>query len=168
MENLFDCLCSCLMLTSNKPRFLDAEGVELMLIVVREKMQARRSALKALDYACLGVEGAGICERLIERLGLKSVFAAYMKKGTKSSKKLKGYDGNEEEAHVISIISSLFKNVGPGVNRDRLLAKYSENEFEKVDRLVELHFQYVDRVRLCEDQIDQDRQVRVRLDSQLC
>jgi beta-catenin-like protein 1 len=34
-ENLFDCLCSCLLEGENKEKFLEAEGVELMTIMTK-------------------------------------------------------------------------------------------------------------------------------------
>lgn len=35
MENLFDALCSCLMLASNRDRFLKGEGLQLMNLMLR-------------------------------------------------------------------------------------------------------------------------------------
>lgn len=35
MENLFDALCSCLMLSSNRERFLKGEGLQLMNLMLR-------------------------------------------------------------------------------------------------------------------------------------
>lgn len=35
MENLFDGLCSCLMLASNRDRFLKGEGLQLMNLMLR-------------------------------------------------------------------------------------------------------------------------------------
>lgn len=35
MENLFDALCSCLMLPSNRDRFLRGEGLQLMNLMLR-------------------------------------------------------------------------------------------------------------------------------------
>ena len=37
--------------------------------------------------------------------------------------------------------------------RQRLLAKFTENDHEKVDRLMELHFKYLERVEFAEDKI---------------
>lgn len=37
MENLFNCLCSSLMLTPNRDRFLKSEGLQLMNLMLREK-----------------------------------------------------------------------------------------------------------------------------------
>jgi len=35
LENLFDCLCSALLEGDNRPRFLQSEGVELMVILIK-------------------------------------------------------------------------------------------------------------------------------------
>lgn len=35
MENLFDALCSCLMLPANRDRFLRGEGLQLMNLMLR-------------------------------------------------------------------------------------------------------------------------------------
>lgn len=35
MENLFDCLCSCLMISPNRVKFLKGEGLQLMRLVLR-------------------------------------------------------------------------------------------------------------------------------------
>ncbi|CAH8549229.1 unnamed protein product [Schistosoma guineensis] len=50
MLNLFDCLCSSLMLPENKDRFLKGEGIQLMNLMLREKHMSRDSALRVLDY----------------------------------------------------------------------------------------------------------------------
>ncbi len=50
MENLFNCLCSCLMLSSNRTKFLKAEGLQLMRLILREQKNARNSALKVIHY----------------------------------------------------------------------------------------------------------------------
>ena len=35
MENLFDCLCSCLMIATNRELFLKGEGLQLMRLILR-------------------------------------------------------------------------------------------------------------------------------------
>jgi beta-catenin-like protein 1 len=46
MENLFDCLCACLIHPINRQRFLDGEGLQLMILMLRERKLSRYSALK--------------------------------------------------------------------------------------------------------------------------
>lgn len=46
-----------------------------------------------------------------------------------------------------------------GAQRSRLLSKFSENDHEKVDRLLELHFKYMEKV----DVIDIELENRVSI-----
>lgn len=48
MENLFDALCSTLMTPQNKMMFVEAEGIELMVLILKQKKPVRFSALKAV------------------------------------------------------------------------------------------------------------------------
>ncbi|KAJ6766757.1 BETA-CATENIN-LIKE PROTEIN 1 [Salix purpurea] len=76
VENLFDCLCCLLMPLENKERFVKAEGVELMIIIMKQKKLAYGSAIRALDFAMTNYPPA--CERFVDVLGLKTAFAAFM------------------------------------------------------------------------------------------
>lgn len=80
LENLFDCLCCLLMPLENKERFMKAEGVELMIIIMKQKKSAYDSAIKALDFAMTNYPPA--CERFVDVLGLKTAFAAFMGKAS--------------------------------------------------------------------------------------
>merc|ERR1712141_975148 len=147
MENLFDCLCSLLLHPPNRDKFLKAEGLQLML---REKKVSRSGALKVLNHALIGSEGKDNCSKFIDILGLRTIFPLFMKTPKKTQRK--GVSAEEHEEHVISIISSLLKNCR-GSQRQRLLAKFTENDHEKVERLMELHFKYLERVEMAEDKI---------------
>jgi len=63
--------------------------------------------------------------------------------------------------HIISIVASLVKNCD-GIQRQRLINKFVENDHEKIDRLMELHFKYLDRVNKADDKIEQKKRVRCR------
>lgn len=101
MENSFDALCSALAEPELKASFLEAEGVELMVICMKEKKLARSRSIKVcflpfsfllegndgvdgilgwqvLDHALSGPEGSDNCERFVEALGLKTLFAAFV------------------------------------------------------------------------------------------
>ena len=52
----------------------------------------------------------------------------------------------EEEEHSVSVISNLFQGLSRGSRRDRVAAKFVENEFEKCDRLMELYNRYLTKV----------------------
>lgn len=56
--------------------------------------------------------------------------------------------------HVISIIANMLRNCR-GTQRQRLMTKFSENDMEKVDRLMELHFKYMEKVEMIDAAIDE-------------
>ena len=59
---------------------------------------------------------------------------------------------SEHEEHVISIVASLMKNCR-GPQRQRMLAKFTENDHEKVERLMEMHFKFLEKVTETEQDI---------------
>uniref|UniRef100_A0A0D9VN33 Beta-catenin-like protein 1 N-terminal domain-containing protein n=1 Tax=Leersia perrieri TaxID=77586 RepID=A0A0D9VN33_9ORYZ len=87
LENLFDCLCCVLMPVENKERFVKAEGVELMIIIMKQKKLAYSSAIRTLDFAMTRFPPA--CERFVDVLGLKTAFAAFMGGITKGSRRIR-------------------------------------------------------------------------------
>ncbi|XP_060793719.1 beta-catenin-like protein 1 isoform X1 [Neoarius graeffei] len=159
MENLFDALCSCLMLPANRDRFLKGEGLQLMNLMLREKKLSRTSALKVLDHAMIGPEGTDNCHKFVDILGLRTIFPLFMKTPKKMRKT--GVSDKEHEEHVCSIMASMLRNL-KGQQRSRLLSKFTENDCEKVDRLMELHFKYLDAVQLADRRIDGEKHDMVR------
>jgi beta-catenin-like protein 1 len=178
MENVFDALCSALAEPENKKLFLDSEGVDLMVLMTkyvlvgsppsfpltfyhREKKLARSRAIKALDYAMSGPSGSTACETFVDALGLKSLFSTFM---GKVSKKSKGSDpsaaASEETSHTLSVVSSLFTNLpSESPSRIRLLAKFVENNYEKVDKLLEIRESAQRRLEDTEVDIERERKV---------
>merc|ERR1719300_1016155 len=158
MENLFDCLCSLMLEVTNRERFLKGEGLQLMNLMLREKKKSRSGALKALSHALTGAEGIDNCLKFIDILGLRTLFPLFMK--TPKRSKRAGVSAEEHEDHVISILASLFKNVTSTNNglkqRERLLAKWTENDHEKVDRLMEVHDKYLAKVEESDKAIDKE------------
>ncbi|XP_029191088.1 beta-catenin-like protein 1 [Acropora millepora] len=154
MENLFNCLCSSLMCSPNKDLFLKGEGLQLMILMLREKKLSRRSSLKVLDYAMQGGEGTENCSKFIEFLGLRSLFPLFMKP-LKGNKKL-GSSEDQVEEHTCSIIMWLFRNLS-GNLKGRLVQKFVENDHIKVDRLMELHFKYYSKIQECDAKIEREK-----------
>ena len=58
----------------------------------------------------------------------------------------------------MSILASLVKNCD-GTQRQRLLNKFVENDHEKVDRLMELHFKYLEKVHGTDERIEKQKRV---------
>ncbi|EPQ02717.1 Beta-catenin-like protein 1 [Myotis brandtii] len=71
----------------------------------------------------------------------------------------KCYPGPRE--HVCSILASLLRNLR-GQQRTRLLNKFTENDSEKVDRLMELHFKYLDAMQVADKKIEGEKHDMVR------
>jgi len=154
MENMFNCLCSCLLLSDNKELFLKGEGLQLMILMLREKKMSRTSALKCLAYAMTGEDGGENCHKFVEILGLRSVFPLFMKP-TKRNKK-SGHGSEESEEHTCSIISSLFRHLNSN-NRQRLIHKFIEDDHIKLDRLMEMYFKYQRRVQDADARIEREK-----------
>lgn len=56
--------------------------------------------------------------------------------------------------HVVSIIANMLRNCR-GTQKQRLMTKFAENDMEKVDRLMELHFKYMEKVEIIDSSIDE-------------
>ncbi|CAF91938.1 unnamed protein product, partial [Tetraodon nigroviridis] len=118
MENLFDALCSCLMLPANRERFLRGEGLQLMNLMLR--------------WRCIRLCAIYICDVFYDPL--YSLFSE----------------------HVCSIIASMLRNL-KSQQRTRLHNKFTENDCEKVDRLMELYFKYLEGVQQADKRIEGEK-----------
>uniref|UniRef100_A0A1B0D9P9 Beta-catenin-like protein 1 N-terminal domain-containing protein n=1 Tax=Phlebotomus papatasi TaxID=29031 RepID=A0A1B0D9P9_PHLPP len=153
MENLFNSMCSALMAAENREKFLKGEGLQLMNLMLREKKLSRNGSLKVLDYAMSGPDGRDNCNKFVEILGLRTIFPLFMKTPKRNKKRLLGTD--EYEEHVCSIIASMLRNCKSG-QRQRLLAKFTENDFEKVERLMEFHMKYLAKVEAIDEKLEEN------------
>lgn len=146
-ENIFDCLTCAVDDVEGKQKFVEAEGVELCLIMLKEGKMSKARALRLLDHALGGYAGGEVCERLVEAAGLKTVFGMFMKK----------QDGETTE-HLLGIFASLLRllpaNSAP---RIRTLAKFVEKDYEKLDKLVKLRRDYAARVSVVDRAIKQEQ-----------
>lgn len=154
MENVFNCLTSLVDESEGKAKFLEAEGVELCLLMVRDGKTSKSRALKVLDHACgyaepLPVEGetngtappnqaAAVCEKVVEARGLKPLFSTFSK--------TKKHDPETTE-HILGLFASLLRSLpGNSDSRFRVLAKFLEKDFDKSIKLVALRRDYASRV----------------------
>uniref|UniRef100_A0A672P3E6 Beta-catenin-like protein 1 n=1 Tax=Sinocyclocheilus grahami TaxID=75366 RepID=A0A672P3E6_SINGR len=159
MENLFDALCSCLMLPANRDRFLRGEGLQLMNLMLREKKMSRVSALKVLDYGMIGPEGSDNCHKFVDILGLRTIFPLFMK--TPKKMKKVGISDKEHEG--------LFSNASSLVcfyrrqQRVKTFIHFTQRSLKLlVDRLMELHFKYLEAVQLADKRIEGEKHDMVR------
>lgn len=149
-ENLFDGLTCLLDNADGKLRFIEAEGIELALIMLKEGKFSKTRALRLLDHAVGGKRGAReVCERLVEAAGLKTLFGQFMKKTDASTTE-----------HLIGIFSALLRQLPQDSDaRVRVLMKFEENDFEKVARLVSLRSEYAQRVGAINEEIKLERRM---------
>lgn len=156
MHNLFDSLCLSLLAPENRDVFLKGEGVELMILMLREKKMSRPPALKVLNFALQGDEGINCCAKFIDVYGLRSLFPCFMKTPAKKVKR-GGFSEMEWVEHVTSIISHLLRN-SSGSQLQRLMNKFVEDDHLKVDRLVELHLYYNTRAQMIDREIEEEKE----------
>lgn len=136
VENVFDCLTCCVDDADGKAKFLEAEGVELSLIMLREGKMSRPRALRLLDHALGGPDGGASCERLIEAAGLKPIFGLFMKK-----------QESESTEHLLGLLSSMLRSLPVNeAPRIRLLAKFVEKNYQVPGRLVQIRRDYTSKV----------------------
>lgn len=171
-ENIFDALSSALALEPvNRTRFRDAEGFELMIRTIHENGFARFSALRTISHALAG-SNSEIAETFIEAGGLKVVFPAFLGRSLAHTRKFHGPDAAEkEDEYAVSIIVSCFDHLlESSVSRLRVLNKFNElggstgSRLEKIDRLVELHALYYDKVEQVALSLEKDGFRKERLD----
>lgn len=75
MENLFDSLCSCLMLSSNRDRFLKGEGLQLMNLMLRYLISIVISFLLSMCQHMFWLDICGfILKLLCQDICLSSLF----------------------------------------------------------------------------------------------
>ncbi|KAK0259814.1 hypothetical protein B0A54_08674 [Friedmanniomyces endolithicus] len=142
-ENLFDALACVVDEAEGKSKFVDAEGVELALIMLKEGSFSKLRALRLLDHACGGRSGQAVCEKLVEAAGLKTIFGMYAKRP----------DSTTTE-HILGILASLLRLLpGESAARIRTLAKFTEKNYEKVKKLIGLREDYARRVGAVDSEI---------------
>ena len=145
-ENVFDALTCVVDEDDGKTKFIEAEGVELCFIMLKEGNFSKIRALRLLDHAAggQGSTAADVCVKLVDAAGLKTIFGMFMKKKS----------DNRTIEHVVGILSALLRLLpGESSARIRVLAKFQEIEYEKVRRLVQLRKDYARKVDAVDEEI---------------
>ncbi|KAF3154006.1 hypothetical protein TWF225_002366 [Orbilia oligospora] len=147
-ENMFDTLICLVDEKEGKEKLVEAEGVELCLIMIREGKMSKGRALRLVDHACSGLYGGVVCEQLVEAQGLKTLFGSFMKK----------QDAQVTE-HLLGIFASLLRNLpADSAPRIRTLAKFVEKDYEKLVKIMSLRDDYSRRVSGADREIAAERQ----------
>lgn len=149
MENLFEALTSIVDEPEGKTKFVEAEGVELGLIMLKEGKLSKSAALRLLDHAVGGAAGTEVCQKLVDAGGLKTVFTMFMKK----------HPDNQTTEHLVGIFSWMLRLLpANSAERIRLLAKFVEKDYEKVEKLIKLRRDFAARMRLIDEQLAKEKQ----------
>ncbi|UZJ54069.1 hypothetical protein CBS101457_003389 [Exobasidium rhododendri] len=154
LENIFDVLCSALTIKENKLLFHKEEGTELMCILLKSRGITRLRAIKVLNHALSGPFGSVNCVAFVKNQGLKPLFGIYMGKMKHTSQT---EITSQDEEHVLEIFSSLLNNLkSDSMERIRLISKFVENDYEKVDRLLEMRSAIRSRLRPIEEKVEKE------------
>nr|POE74048.1 beta-catenin-like protein 1 like [Quercus suber] len=148
-ENLFDALTCVVDEPQGKVKFVEAEGVELCLIMLQEGGMSKGRALRLLDHAAAGhgLEAASVGEKIVDAAGLKVIFSIFMKKADNTSME-----------HLLGLFSSLLRLLpGQSAARIRTLAKFTERKLEKIAKLITLRSEYVQKVAAVDKQFNLER-----------
>ncbi|ORY14185.1 Catenin-beta-like protein [Clohesyomyces aquaticus] len=168
MENLFNCTTSLADEPEGKEKFLEAEGVELCLFMLKSGRICKTRALKVLDHACGYAEGPPAEETKTNGASpngkgkgkqepdqpstnrAAAVCEMVVEKGGLkplfSTFKATKNDPETTE-HFLGIFASLLRSLpGNSDSRVRLLVKFSEKNYEKVGKLVAFRREYASRV----------------------
>lgn len=144
-ENVFDALTCVVDEPEGKSKFVDAEGVELCLIMLKEGSFSKIRALRLLDHAVGGSSSAAAeaCGKVVEAAGLKTIFGMFMKKADSATIE-----------HILGIFSALLRLLpGESAARIRTLAKFTEKDYEKAVKLVQLRKDYARKVKAVDEEI---------------
>lgn len=141
--------------------FLEYEGPELMVLMIKAKRMASISALKTLSFATSGLLGAGtksVCDRLVDTQALSLLFSALLKKDSKRNKKSYSsiYNEADEEESVITVLNGLARFLDdkpPQFRLIRFVQKFVEKEHEAIRRLVEIRVAAAEKLRKVDDDI---------------
>lgn len=141
LSTLFGSLNSMLLSPPARLAFEENEGTELLVLMLKEKKQARLHALAALQRAVEGASGRGNASRLVDAGGLGSLFAIFMGKGDKATHAVSVVES------AVSILASLFNAIdSASPMRVRLLSKFVEKDYEKATRLLEARDMFVHKI----------------------
>lgn len=147
MENLFEALTCLVDEPEGKGKFIDAEGIELCLIMLKEGKMSKAPALRLLDHAAGGRAGTTVCQKIVEAAGLKQTFTLFTKT---HDRRISG--------HLIAIFASMLRLLpANSAERIRTLAKFVEKDYEKVTILIKLRREYASQIKHAEDRNEAER-----------
>jgi beta-catenin-like protein 1 len=159
LENACGIMASALTYSpANVKAFLNAQGIELTIRCLKERLHAGGVTLKWLEFSGSDPIYRQACEQLVDAGALKYLFPLYMGRNlpkpapiASATKKARKEWQQTIEATTIRIFYCLtrrLKDDSPNDVKERLLAKFVGEE--KCDRLAELCLSYDQKARMAE------------------
>ena len=142
--NMQNSLSMTLMISYNKTQFIMNEGISIMLECLKKKEFYSKNCYICIDFVLINNPQG--CKFFIDAKGLKQLFPIFMNKALKE----KSYEDQRiQDDHSISIQFNQCLWV-EGDEFLRLVNKFKENDFEKLDRLISYHNKYTERMEKVE------------------
>ncbi|KAF5026377.1 hypothetical protein F66182_1505 [Fusarium sp. NRRL 66182] len=149
MESIFASLTCLADEVEGKAKFIEAEGVELCLIMLKEGKKSKPPSLRLLNHAAGGNAGVEVCQKIVEAGGLKTLFTLFMKT-----------QDHRLAEHLVEIFASMLRLLpANSAERIRTLAKFVEKDYEKISKVIKFRRDYVARLSLVEQQNDAEKAV---------
>lgn len=127
-ENMFNTLCLVGRNIAGKDDFAENEGVELMVILMKESKWAKSRALKVLVDASKGYSAGVIAQNIVQCGGLKPLFSMFAKS-----------DDRTVLSNILWVLSSLLRWLDiDSSERIRVMGKFLEKDGAKLRKIVNL------------------------------
>ncbi|KAF6802177.1 duf1716 domain-containing protein [Colletotrichum musicola] len=148
MENIFNTLVCVVDEPDGKAKFVEAEGVELCLIMLKEGKLSRQPAMRLLVHGLGGDMRGEVCRKVVEAGGLKILFTLFKK--TAQHRMI--------TESLFDIFSSLLRFLpANSAERIRTLAKFVEKDYEKLNLLYEYRRKYQSMLDAVDMRIQKER-----------
>ncbi|KAK2730437.1 DUF1716 domain-containing protein [Colletotrichum kahawae] len=148
MENLFNALVCIVDEPEGKFKFLEAEGIELCLIMLKEGKMSKQPSIRLLVHSVSGDMSGEICQKVVEAGGLKILFTLFKK--------------TTQQRMVMESLFDIFRSLlrflpADSAERIRTLAKFVEKDYEKLDRLYDCRRTYKSMLDVADQEIQKER-----------
>ncbi|KAF6783749.1 duf1716 domain-containing protein [Colletotrichum sojae] len=148
MENIFNTLICVVGEPDGKAKFVEAEGVELCLIMLKEGKLSRQPAMRLLVHGLGGDMRGEVCRKVVEAGGLKILFTLFKK--TAQHRMI--------TESLFDIFSSLLRFLpANSAERIRTLAKFVEKDYKKLNLLYEYRRKYQSMLDAVDMRIQKER-----------
>ncbi|OLN81143.1 Beta-catenin-like protein 1-like protein [Colletotrichum chlorophyti] len=147
MENVVNALICIVDEPDGKEKFLEAEGIELCLIMLKEGKMSKQPAMRLLVHSVNDDSSGELCRKVVDAGGLKVLFTLF--------KKTQNRFINES---LFDIFRSLLRYLpADSAERIRALAKFVEKDYEKLGRLYECRKAYKSMLDAEDQKIQKER-----------